>query len=380
MEVYLDYGLLKIFVMDELGERLTVIVHEQPLEKVAFDLVEWAEAKGRLDELFAAFCRKNPRHVISSQLFGASQAFTVQPSSPSSPPAVSPGHRREVVKTLPTDRVAPVNRGDSQLFGASQSSTVQPSSPSSPPAVSSGHRREVIQMPPTVPVVPVNSRDSTVAPTPPPPPPPKRDAPTAKVKTTSEPQLTPWRQWVAPRLLIGMYGITGLILAFSDAPPIIWAVAVVVAWFGAEAWAEAVAWFKVLFEGLFEGLFEVWFGAVVWAVVVAWFRYIAVVLVCLVAEAWFGAEAWAEAVAEAVAWAEAEVLAGSVALGVAFVGSAAWAVAWDEWDYIQTKPDWQKVMILRTLAILGLALGAILALPFDFTIPADWSDLPAWLR
>jgi hypothetical protein len=284
IEVYRNYRLLEIFVMDELGERLTVITHEQSLDVVVFDLIEWAEAQGRLDELFAAFCRENPRYVIRSQL--------------SNPPSVSPTYRREVVQT-----------------------------------------------PPVVPVQVVDFR-STATPNPPKPP-PKRDTPAAKVKTTSEPQLTLWQQWKWLNFLTGLYVVIGLLLAFCNAPIAVWVlvVASVVAWAVAKARAMASAVASVSEEA--------------WALVSTFAVAVVATVILSSVFAW----AWALTLVSTVA-VTLFVMTMTVVLTLLFVSLQAWDKAWNTWDYVQTKPDWQKVMIFVTLAGLGLVLGAVLALPF----------------
>ncbi|MGD1851404.1 MAG: SUMF1/EgtB/PvdO family nonheme iron enzyme [Cyanophyceae cyanobacterium] len=62
-DVYRDYSSLEIFVADELDVNLaTISAGNQNLEKVAFDLIQYAEAKGKLDVLYEAFHRYNPGH------------------------------------------------------------------------------------------------------------------------------------------------------------------------------------------------------------------------------------------------------------------------------------------------------------------------------
>jgi hypothetical protein len=49
-----------------LGESLPTIVGDQNITVACFELVEWGCAKGRIDELFAAFVAENPRHSLAS--------------------------------------------------------------------------------------------------------------------------------------------------------------------------------------------------------------------------------------------------------------------------------------------------------------------------
>jgi formylglycine-generating enzyme required for sulfatase activity len=67
-DVYPKYRLLEIFVAEELGERLTVITHEQGLIVVVFDLIDWAERSGRIDELYEKFCQENPHYKLEEKL------------------------------------------------------------------------------------------------------------------------------------------------------------------------------------------------------------------------------------------------------------------------------------------------------------------------
>ena len=61
--VYRSYSSLETFVADELSLNLaTVSAKENNLEKVAFDLIEYAEARGKLKALYVAFHRDNPGH------------------------------------------------------------------------------------------------------------------------------------------------------------------------------------------------------------------------------------------------------------------------------------------------------------------------------
>ena len=65
VETYRTYKKLEIFVADELDERLEAIVpSSQDLDAAAFDLIEWADAKGSLGRLYGAFCDENPNHTF----------------------------------------------------------------------------------------------------------------------------------------------------------------------------------------------------------------------------------------------------------------------------------------------------------------------------
>ncbi len=82
---YGDYSELKVFVGGELGENLPNIVGDQNMTVACFELVEWGCAKGRIDELFAAFVSENPRHSLAASVGSSSATATRSPSVPNSP-------------------------------------------------------------------------------------------------------------------------------------------------------------------------------------------------------------------------------------------------------------------------------------------------------
>ena len=82
--VYGDYSKLKVFVTSELGESLPMIVGDQNITVACFELVEWGCAKGRIDELFAAFVAENPRHSLAASVSGSSIASSGEPVDGSS--------------------------------------------------------------------------------------------------------------------------------------------------------------------------------------------------------------------------------------------------------------------------------------------------------
>jgi len=57
--VYPNKADLRIFVSEELNENLATIASDNNLQETAFDLIVWAQAKSRLDEVFEVFCREN---------------------------------------------------------------------------------------------------------------------------------------------------------------------------------------------------------------------------------------------------------------------------------------------------------------------------------
>ena len=65
VDAYRGYSQLKIFVADKLGVRLETIASESAgLETVAFNLIDWAESKGKLDDLHEAFTEENPGKAV----------------------------------------------------------------------------------------------------------------------------------------------------------------------------------------------------------------------------------------------------------------------------------------------------------------------------
>lgn len=67
-DVYPNKSQLEMFVNEELNINLAIVAGESNLQDTAFDLIVWAKAKGRLEELFEAFCEENPAHLSISQL------------------------------------------------------------------------------------------------------------------------------------------------------------------------------------------------------------------------------------------------------------------------------------------------------------------------
>ena len=60
MSAYANDAALRIFLMDALGQELNRISQGGTYEVVVFDLIEWAQSEGRLDELVAAALRDKP--------------------------------------------------------------------------------------------------------------------------------------------------------------------------------------------------------------------------------------------------------------------------------------------------------------------------------
>ena len=66
--VYRSYTALKRFTAEDFGESLGAITGEQALSDAAFALIDWAESRSRLDELFKTFCSENPNHSVAKAL------------------------------------------------------------------------------------------------------------------------------------------------------------------------------------------------------------------------------------------------------------------------------------------------------------------------
>lgn len=67
LSVYTSKGELEIFVADEMGENLGVITNDENLRQDVFNLIRWANAKGRIRELVKAFfkCNKTNPEVVT---------------------------------------------------------------------------------------------------------------------------------------------------------------------------------------------------------------------------------------------------------------------------------------------------------------------------
>jgi hypothetical protein len=92
-DVYRSYSALQIFVRDAIDRNLAEIVEQSGLTSAAFELVEWSEARGEIDRLYAAFCLENDHHPFAMSIDAGtdlglnshnSGAFTSPTSSSSS--------------------------------------------------------------------------------------------------------------------------------------------------------------------------------------------------------------------------------------------------------------------------------------------------------
>ncbi|MGD1851204.1 MAG: effector-associated domain EAD1-containing protein [Cyanophyceae cyanobacterium] len=100
-DAYLSYTRLEIFAHDELDASLERIApSSQDMETVAFKLIEWARAERRLDDLYEAFRRANPRHPFQ---IGETAKSPVPKASPSVSPTPIPAPPPAV--TNPLDQI-----------------------------------------------------------------------------------------------------------------------------------------------------------------------------------------------------------------------------------------------------------------------------------
>ncbi|TAF57219.1 MAG: hypothetical protein EAZ61_01910 [Oscillatoriales cyanobacterium] len=80
LDVYRSYSELKIFVDEALGKNLDEIVSpNEGLEIVAFQLVNWADAKKRLPDLLRYFADENPDYEFTKTLEQAKEFNSNQP-------------------------------------------------------------------------------------------------------------------------------------------------------------------------------------------------------------------------------------------------------------------------------------------------------------
>jgi hypothetical protein len=59
---------LQIFVDEALNENLAELAGGGNLREITFNLVDWAKAQGRLDELYQTFKRENPSYPVIKEL------------------------------------------------------------------------------------------------------------------------------------------------------------------------------------------------------------------------------------------------------------------------------------------------------------------------
>ena len=67
-DVYRSYDRLHRFVREGMGENLAAIAGQRDLTGAAFELIDWAESKGRLEELRGIFCQENSQHGFAQSV------------------------------------------------------------------------------------------------------------------------------------------------------------------------------------------------------------------------------------------------------------------------------------------------------------------------
>jgi hypothetical protein len=276
-----------------------------------FNLIEWTESKGRLDELFNSFCKENPGHPIRTQIYPYFSNYYVQAEvSPLRPP-------QEEVKPE-----------SSQAFLESES------------------YRDAISAasPPSLYLEKTYQEDKLIH------------------DTSQQIIEDVLREWPWTLSLIANYTSIGLVLALSQTPASVW----VLAFAGSTASIlsaiviSLLAWSGRLTKTL--GLFR----TVIW------------ISSLILGSAWTGALVFTWNKAVAIDKIEYDESSGIAMMFVMFV-FCTWLGSFSELEAIHTQKN-RVTIVLGSLACLSLGLGVLIAIPFNITIPADWSHLPTWLR
>ncbi len=101
LDVYRDYSKLQIFVNEALDKNLAEIAdRNEGLETVVFKLVDWAESKKRLPDLYGYFCEENPAHEFAT---GADEAESARALEHNAPTNLS-RYRRAIPQFVGRDR------------------------------------------------------------------------------------------------------------------------------------------------------------------------------------------------------------------------------------------------------------------------------------
>jgi len=98
---------LVIMVRFELNERLEVIAGGQNLSVLTFNLVNWAEQNGRIEELIQAAYRYNKGNPYLQQLWADSRAWPTAKAPPDPPPTAPPGPQTS--SSAPSSASAPAS-------------------------------------------------------------------------------------------------------------------------------------------------------------------------------------------------------------------------------------------------------------------------------
>ncbi|MGD1936527.1 MAG: tetratricopeptide repeat protein [Cyanophyceae cyanobacterium] len=95
VDTYRDRQALRMFVMDGIEASLNRITKDDNLDTTAFELIEWADSQGRLEELLTAFCKENPHRAAELQAGGVEAVLPRRLVGTEVLPAVTVWHGRD---------------------------------------------------------------------------------------------------------------------------------------------------------------------------------------------------------------------------------------------------------------------------------------------
>ncbi|MEM9770352.1 MAG: NB-ARC domain-containing protein, partial [Cyanobacteria bacterium P01_D01_bin.73] len=78
-DVYRNYSALKRFAQEECGLRLSAIAGDCSVEDAAFELIDHASAKGKLEDLLEAFQGQNPKHSFVVEFLASEESQSPEP-------------------------------------------------------------------------------------------------------------------------------------------------------------------------------------------------------------------------------------------------------------------------------------------------------------
>jgi len=135
--VYPSGAALEMFVDEELGENLEVVAGGTNLQSTAYELVKWAKAKYRLDEVYQAFKRQNPTYAIIGALEQqpvVSKTFNL-----------SQEYWDALFQLFLPDDLADLKRGFRQGFSKALGFSFQQAQPNYPPLIELTQIRELLE-------------------------------------------------------------------------------------------------------------------------------------------------------------------------------------------------------------------------------------------
>jgi hypothetical protein len=145
-EVYPKPGDLEMFVDEELNENLAVVAGGDNLQLTAFELVQWAKAKGRLDKIYEVFKeavkRENPKHPIIGKLKQHLEQQSFVPQTSNLPQA---DWDKLFGQFLPND-LADLKRAFERGFNEALGFTFQQAQPNYPPLIEITQIRELLEI------------------------------------------------------------------------------------------------------------------------------------------------------------------------------------------------------------------------------------------